>query len=64
MQGYNQEKRIDYDKTFALVAITEAIGILIAFDAYMEFKLFQMDFKKAFFNGYLEKKVCKKTTRF
>lgn len=37
VQGYNQEVGMDYDETFALVAIMEAIRILIAFDAHMEF---------------------------
>lgn len=57
MQGYNQEEGIDYDETFALVAEMEAIWILIAFVAYMKFKLFQMDVKSAFRNGYLKEEV-------
>lgn len=35
----------------------EAIRILIAFAAYMDFKLFQMDVKSIFLNGYLKKEV-------
>jgi len=30
---------------------------LIAFAAHMEFKLYQMDVKSAFLNGYLKKEV-------
>ncbi|XP_049342929.1 uncharacterized protein LOC125807259 [Solanum verrucosum] len=55
--GYNQEEEIDYDETFALVARMEAIRILIAFAAHVEFKLFQMDVKSAFLNGNLKEKV-------
>ncbi|XP_016460045.1 putative mitochondrial protein AtMg00820 [Nicotiana tabacum] len=40
VQGYNQEERIDYDKTFAPVARVEAMRILIAFASHVEFKLF------------------------
>ncbi|XP_070042956.1 uncharacterized mitochondrial protein AtMg00820-like [Nicotiana tomentosiformis] len=39
VQGYSQEEGIDYDKTFAPVARLEAIRLLIAFAAYMEFTL-------------------------
>ncbi|XP_070004283.1 uncharacterized mitochondrial protein AtMg00820-like [Nicotiana sylvestris] len=54
VQGYNQEKGIDYDETFALVACMEAIRILIDFASHMEFTLFQMDVKSAFSNGILK----------
>ena len=53
VQGYNQEEGIDYDETFAPVARIEAIRILIAYAAHMEFKLYQIDVKSAFLNGYL-----------
>jgi len=51
VQGYNQEGGIDYEETFAPVARIEAIRILIAFAAHMEFNLYQMDVKSAFLNG-------------
>ncbi|XP_070058190.1 secreted RxLR effector protein 161-like [Nicotiana tomentosiformis] len=35
----------------------EAIRILIAFVSHMEFKLFQMDVKSAFLNGFLKEEV-------
>jgi len=54
VQGYNQEEDIDYEETFAPVVRIEAIRILIAFAAYMEFTLYQMDVKSAFLNGYLK----------
>ena len=57
VQGYNQEEGIDYEETFAPVARIEAIRILIAFVAFMEFKLYQMDVKSAFLNGYLKEEV-------
>ena len=57
VQGYNQEKEIDYEETFAPVARIETIIILIAYAAHMDFKLYQMDVKSAFLNGYLQEEV-------
>ena len=57
IQGYNQEEGIDYEKTFTPVARIEAIRILIAFAAYTEFKLYQIDVKSAFLNGYLKEEA-------
>ena len=56
-KGYNQEEWINFDETFALVARLEAIRILLAFGAYKDFKLYQMDVKSTFPNG-LSKKRC------
>jgi len=57
VQGYNQEEDIDYEETFTPVARVEAIRILITFAAYMEFKLYQMEVKITFLNGYLKEEV-------
>jgi len=57
VQGYSQEEGIDYKETFAPIARIEAICILITFAAYMEFKLYQMDVKSEFLNGYLREEV-------
>ena len=48
---------IDYEETFAPIARLEAIRILLAFAASKGFKLFQMDVKSAFLNGYIEEGV-------
>ena len=56
-KGYNQEEGIDYDETFAPVARLEAIRILLAFASFMDFKLFQMDVKSDFLNGFIEEEV-------
>jgi len=57
IQGYNQKEGIDYEETFAPVARIEVIRIWIAFAAHMEFKLYQMDVKSAFLNGYLKEEL-------
>ncbi|GJR71864.1 retrovirus-related pol polyprotein from transposon TNT 1-94 [Tanacetum coccineum] len=56
-QSYNQQKDIDYDETFALVARLEAIKIFPAFFTYMNFIVYQMDVKSAFLNGKLKEEV-------
>nr|GEV41350.1 hypothetical protein [Tanacetum cinerariifolium] len=56
-QGYSQEERIDYTKTFAPVARMEAIRIFLAFTTYMNFKVYQMDAKSAFLNGKLKEEI-------
>ncbi|KAL8093557.1 hypothetical protein AgCh_035440 [Apium graveolens] len=56
-QGYNQQEGIDYDETYAPVARLESIRILMAFTAHKKFKLYQMDVKSAFLNGYLKEEV-------
>ncbi|WVZ53156.1 hypothetical protein U9M48_004137 [Paspalum notatum var. saurae] len=56
-QGFCQKKGIYYEETFAPVARLEAIRILLAFAASKGFKLFQMDVKSAFLNGFIEEGV-------
>ncbi|WVZ89306.1 hypothetical protein U9M48_035728 [Paspalum notatum var. saurae] len=56
-QGFCQKEGIDYEETFAPVARLEATRILLAFAALKGFKLFQMDVKSAFLNGFIEEEV-------
>ena len=53
-KGYNQKEGINYDEIFAPIARLEAIRILLAFASFMDFKLFQMDVRSAFLNGFIE----------
>ena len=52
-KGYNQEEGIDYGETFAPVARLEAVRLLLAFACMSGFKLFQIDVKSAFLNGFI-----------
>ena len=56
-QGYCQEEGIDFDETFAPVARLEAIRILLDFANHNNFKLFQMDIKRTFLNGFVKEEV-------
>ncbi|GJU14738.1 retrovirus-related pol polyprotein from transposon TNT 1-94 [Tanacetum coccineum] len=57
VQGYNQQEGIDYDETYAPVARLESIRILLAYAYALDFKLFQMDVKSAFLNGFINEEV-------
>ena len=56
-KGYNQEQGIDYDETYAPVARLEAMRLLLAYACLCAFKLFQMDAKSAFLNGFINEEV-------
>ncbi|GKB11749.1 retrovirus-related pol polyprotein from transposon TNT 1-94 [Tanacetum coccineum] len=56
-QGYNQQEGIDYDETYAPVARLESIRILLAYACALDFKLFQMDVKSAFLNGFINEEI-------
>jgi hypothetical protein len=56
-EGYIQKEWIDYEVTFAPVAYLETIRILLAFSVAKGFRLYQMDVKSAFLNGFLEEEV-------
>ena len=56
-QWYNQQEGIDYEETFAPVAILEAIRMLLALASHKNFILYQMDVKSAFLNGFINEEV-------
>nr|GEU84599.1 copia protein [Tanacetum cinerariifolium] len=56
-QRYYQQEGIDYDETYASVARLKSIRILLAYACALDFKLFQMDVKSAFLNGFINEEV-------
>ena len=56
-QGYTQVEGIDFDESFALAARLQSIRILLSIACIMNFKLYQMDVKSAFLNGFLNEEV-------
>ncbi|GJY22494.1 retrovirus-related pol polyprotein from transposon TNT 1-94 [Tanacetum coccineum] len=52
-----KQKGIDYDETYAPVARLESFRILLAYACALDFKLFQMDVKSAFLNGFINEEV-------
>ena len=56
-RGFAKKEGINFEETFAPVARLEAIRIFLAFAAPKGFKVFQMDVKSAFLNGFIEEEV-------
>ena len=56
-QGFNQEEEIDYEETFAPIARLEVIRMLLAFECFKDFVLYQMDMKSVFLNGFINEEV-------
>ena len=56
-KGFSQVEGLDFGETFAPVARLEAIRILLAYASHHEMKLFQMDVKSAFLNGFINELV-------
>ncbi|WVZ80965.1 hypothetical protein U9M48_028398 [Paspalum notatum var. saurae] len=56
-KGYSQVEEIDFGETFAPVARLEAIWFLLAYATHHDMKLYQMDVKSAFLNGYINELV-------
>ncbi|GJW55201.1 retrotransposon protein, putative, ty1-copia subclass [Tanacetum coccineum] len=56
-KGFTQTYRVDYEKTFSLVADIRAIRILIAIVTYYDYEIWQMDVKTAFLNRHLSEEV-------
>ena len=56
-QGYTKVEGVDFDESFAPMARLEYIRILMSIACNMNFKLYQMDVKCAFLNGYLNEEV-------
>jgi hypothetical protein len=56
-KGYSQVEGLDFDETYAPVARLESIRILLTYDIYHGFKLYQMDVKSAFLNGPIKEEV-------
>nr|GEY55894.1 retrovirus-related Pol polyprotein from transposon TNT 1-94 [Tanacetum cinerariifolium] len=56
-RGYRQEEGIEFEESFALVALLEAISIFIAFATHMNMVIYQIDVKTAFLDGILREEV-------
>jgi hypothetical protein len=56
-KGYSQVEGIYFEETFTLIAIMEAIGLILAYSCSKNIKVYQMDVKSTFLKKYLEKEV-------
>jgi hypothetical protein len=56
-QSYTQVEGLDFRETYAPAARLEAIRILLAYACAHNIKLYQIDVKSAFLNGYINEEV-------
>ena len=56
-KGYTQEFRVDFEESFAPLTRMEAIRILLTYACHKRIKLFQIDVKSAFLNGFIKEGV-------
>ena len=57
VKGFSQVEGLDFGETFTPVARLESIRILLAYASHHEMKLYQMDVKSAFLNGFINEVV-------
>ena len=56
-KGFSQVEGLDFRENFAPVARLEAIRILLTYASHHEMKLYQMNVKSAFLNGFVNELV-------
>ena len=56
-KGYKQKKGEDYNEVFAPVSRLDTICLIISHAAQNGWKLFQMDVKSTYLNGFLEEEI-------
>ena len=56
-KGDNKKASIDYDEVFAPIAGLETLILIISLATHKKLKIFQMDVKSTFLNGFLEEEV-------
>ncbi|GJS15410.1 gag-pol polyprotein [Tanacetum coccineum] len=56
-KGYAQKEGIDFEESFAPVALLEVVRLFIAYAAHKSFTVYQMDVKTAFLYGPLKEEV-------
>ena len=57
VKGYVQQLGLDYGETFAPVAKHDTIILLLAVSAQKGWKVYHLDVKSAFLNGFLQEEV-------
>ncbi|KAG8492430.1 hypothetical protein CXB51_009732 [Gossypium anomalum] len=57
VKGFSQKYGLDYLETFAPVARLDTIRLLVALAAQKQWKIYQLDVKSAFLNGFLKEEI-------
>jgi hypothetical protein len=48
---------VDFSETFALVALLDTIKLLLALSTQNDWKVYHLDVKSAFLNGYMQEEI-------
>nr|GEZ28823.1 Gag-Pol polyprotein [Tanacetum cinerariifolium] len=56
-KGYAQKEGVDFEESFAPVALLEAVRLFITYAAHKSFTVYQMDVKTAFLYGPIKEEV-------
>jgi hypothetical protein len=56
-KGFSQVEGLDFGENFAPVVRLKAIRIVLAYASHHKMKLYQMDVKSAFLNGFINELV-------
>ena len=56
-RGFTQQPRIDFNETFAPIALVEMVRIVLAIIVQNKWHVYQLDVKSIFLNGHLEEEV-------
>ncbi|KAL0324648.1 UNVERIFIED_CONTAM: Retrovirus-related Pol polyprotein from transposon RE1 [Sesamum calycinum] len=56
-KGYTQRPGVDFEETFSLIAMAKPKRIMLAITAWYDYKIWQMDVKTVFLNGFVEEEI-------
>ncbi|KAL2249839.1 UNVERIFIED_CONTAM: Retrovirus-related Pol polyprotein from transposon TNT 1-94 [Sesamum indicum] len=56
-KGYIQRLGVDFEEGYLPVAMAKSIQILLAIEALYDYKIWKMDLKMAFLNGFIEEEI-------
>ncbi|KAL0445664.1 UNVERIFIED_CONTAM: Retrovirus-related Pol polyprotein from transposon RE2 [Sesamum latifolium] len=56
-KGYTQRPGVDFEETYSPVAMAKSIRIMLAIAAWYDYKIWQMDVKTVFLNGFVEEEI-------
>ncbi|KAL0284482.1 UNVERIFIED_CONTAM: Retrovirus-related Pol polyprotein from transposon RE2 [Sesamum radiatum] len=56
-KGYTQRPRVDFEETYSPIAMAKSIRIMLAIATWYDYKIWQMDVKTAFLNGFVEEEI-------
>ncbi|KAL0427740.1 UNVERIFIED_CONTAM: Retrovirus-related Pol polyprotein from transposon RE2 [Sesamum latifolium] len=56
-KGYTQRPGVEFEETFSPVAKAKSIRIMLAIEVWYDYKIWQMDVKMTFLNGFIEEEI-------